>query len=56
VAKEKLIPKPPDTDSTGPRAKFREMGSKVFSVSKSEIDERERDWKAERDRDKEKRD
>jgi hypothetical protein len=52
VAKEKLIPEPPETDSTGPRAKFREMGSKVFSVPKAEIDARERRWQDERKPDK----
>ena len=48
MAKEKLIPEPPDTDSTGPRAKFREMASKVFSVPKAEIDKREKDWQRQR--------
>jgi len=48
VAKEKLIPEPPDTDSTGPRAKFREMGERVFSVPKSEIDKREQKWQTQK--------
>ena len=49
MAKQKLIPEPPETETTGPRARFREMGTSVFSVPKSEIDERERDsldWKS----------
>ena len=50
MAKEKLIPKPPDTDSTGPRAKFREMAAKVFTVPKSEIDKREKEWQKDRAR------
>ena len=45
VAKEKLIPEPPETDSTGPRAKFREMAARVFSVSKADIDKREEQWR-----------
>jgi hypothetical protein len=49
VAKEKLIPKPPDTDSSGPRAKFREMAAKVFSVPKREVDEREKEWRKRKD-------
>lgn len=44
MAREKLIPEPPDSGSTGPRAKFRELGAKVFSVPKSEIDKREKQW------------
>jgi len=45
VAKEKLIPEPPETENTGPRAKFRETAAKVFSVPKSEIDKREKQWR-----------
>ena len=52
MAKEKLIPEPPETDSTGPRAKFREMGAKVFSVPKAEIDKREDNWQKERSKDR----
>jgi len=48
VAREKLIPKPPDTDNTGPLAKFREMGAKVFSVPKSKIDKRDAEWQRRR--------
>jgi hypothetical protein len=48
VAKEKLIPEPPETDGTGPRARFRELGASVFSVPKSEIDEREAQWRKDR--------
>jgi hypothetical protein len=47
AAKEKLIPKPPDTGKTGPKGKFSEFASKIFSVPKSEIDKREQQWKEE---------
>jgi hypothetical protein len=52
VAKEKLIPKPPDTDKTGPRSRFAELATKVFTVPKSEIDEREKQWQKRKDREK----
>jgi hypothetical protein len=45
VAKEKLIPEPPDTDKTGPKGRFTEIASKVFSVPKEEIDKREEQWR-----------
>jgi hypothetical protein len=45
MAKEKLIPKPPETDRTGPRQRFSELGMKIFSVPKSEIDKREKEWR-----------
>jgi hypothetical protein len=45
MAKEKLIPKPPESGKTGPRQRFSELGAKIFSVSKSEIDEREEQWR-----------
>lgn len=48
VAKEKLIPKPPDTNKTGLRARFDDLGIKIFSVPKTEIDKREKQWQSER--------
>lgn len=50
VAKEKLIPEPPDADKTGPKGRFVEIASKVFSVPKTEIDKREQDWAKDRER------
>jgi hypothetical protein len=47
VAKEKLIPQPPDTDKTGPKGRFSELGAKVFGTSKAEIDRREKEWRDE---------
>jgi hypothetical protein len=44
VAKEKLIPKPPD-ESKPPHERFSDLAKKVFSVPKSEIDKRENAWK-----------
>jgi hypothetical protein len=44
VAREKLVPEPPDTDKTGPKGRFTEVASKVFSVPKTEIDKREKAW------------
>ena len=44
VAKEKLIPKPPESDSDNGRERFEQLGAKVFSVPKSEIDQREKEW------------
>lgn len=49
VAKQKLIPEPPDTDKTGPKGRFAEIASKVFSATKTEIDRRESEWKHERE-------
>jgi hypothetical protein len=49
MAKGKLIPEPPDTDKTGPKGRFAEIASKVFSVPKDEIDEREKRWHKTRD-------
>jgi len=52
VAKEKLIPSPPNADDDGtPRQKFSELASKVFSVPKSEIDKREKKWQQKRRKD-----
>jgi len=45
VANKKLIPKPPDTDRRDPHKHFSDVASKVFSIPKSEIDEREKQWR-----------
>lgn len=51
MAKEKLIPEPPHKDDGGtPREKFDGLALKVFSVPKSEIDKREKQWKKDRER------
>jgi len=45
VAKEKLFPpKAPDEDERKPHDKFSDFASKIVTVPKSEIDERERQW------------
>jgi hypothetical protein len=49
MANEKLIPEPPETDSTGPKSRFTELASMVFSVPKEEIDKREAEWRKDRD-------
>jgi hypothetical protein len=53
VARDKLVPKPPESDKRTPRTRFTETASKVFSMQKSEVDEREKQW---RDRKNAKRD
>jgi hypothetical protein len=50
MAKEKIVPEPPDADKTGPKGRFVEIASKVFSVPKTEIDKREQQWIEERER------
>lgn len=46
VAKEKLFPvKAPDDDSRKPYDKFSDFASKIVTVPKSTIDEREKKWK-----------
>jgi hypothetical protein len=44
MARDKLIPKPPDTDRRDPRKQFSDLASRVFSTPKSEINEREKRW------------
>ena len=48
MAKEKLIPKPPESDRDDGRERFEQLGAKIFSVPKSEIDKREKEWQRER--------
>jgi hypothetical protein len=45
VAKEKLIPKPPNDDKRDPQQRFNDLAAKIFTVPKSEIDEREKQWR-----------
>jgi hypothetical protein len=44
VAREKLIPERPDTETEKPKDRFRELASKIFAVPKVEIDKREKEW------------
>ena len=48
VAKEKLIPEPPESDKRTPENRFSELATKVFSTPKPEIDKREKQWQRER--------
>jgi hypothetical protein len=48
MARKKLIHEPPDTDKAGPKARFNDIAAKVFSVPKSEVDEREKRWQQSR--------
>lgn len=45
MAKQRLFPEPPDPDKAGSRQQFDKLASKVFGVPKSEIDEREKQWR-----------
>jgi hypothetical protein len=45
MAKEKLIPKFQDDDKRQPHEKFNDLASKIFTVPKSEIDKREKQWR-----------
>jgi hypothetical protein len=47
MAKPKLIQKPPD-ETKPPRERFDELAARVFSVPKSEIDKREKEWRGTR--------
>jgi hypothetical protein len=46
MAKEKLFPKVPADDKLEPHDKFADFAAKVVTVPKSEIDEREKEWRA----------
>ena len=49
MAKQRLFSKQsPDNDKREPRQRFNDLASKVFSVPKSEIDEREKQWRKSR--------
>jgi hypothetical protein len=47
MPREKLIPKPVD-ETKPPRERFNQLASRVFSVPKSEIDKREKEWQSAR--------
>ena len=49
MAKQRLFPEP-EGDKRDPKKRFDETASKVFSIPKPEIDEREKEWRDERDR------
>ena len=56
MAKQRLFPEPPSrpaTDaSSDPREQFNRLATKIFSVPKSDIDEREKKWRTHRKRSK----
>jgi hypothetical protein len=45
MAKEKLFPKTPADDTREPHEKFSDFATKIVTVPKSEIDEREKRWR-----------
>ncbi len=45
MAKQRLFPQPPKDDKRDPRDRFSDVAIKVFSVPKSDIDEREKHWR-----------
>jgi hypothetical protein len=48
MAKQKLFPEPPnDPDTREPHERFKDLASRVVSVPKEKVDEREREWKRE---------
>lgn len=49
MAKQRLIPKAPDDDKREPHEKFSDFAAKIVTVSKAEIDARERTWKHQRE-------
>ena len=50
MAKEKLFPAKAEKDKRKPHDKFSDLASKVVTVPKSEIDERDKRWKKEKKR------
>ena len=44
MAKQRLFPELPEDDARTPETRFSDLGSKVFSVPKSTIDERDKEW------------
>jgi hypothetical protein len=56
MAKQRLFPEPQKDDKRAPHEKFADVASKVFSVPKAEIDEREKQWRNERKRSRRKKD
>ena len=53
MAKQRLFPEPPkpsDEDAHTNQQRFSDLAGKVFSVPKSEIDKREKQWRRHRKR------
>jgi len=50
MAKQRLIPKAPEDDTREPHEKFEDFAAKIVTVPKSEIDEREKQWKRHKQR------
>jgi hypothetical protein len=49
MAKQRLFPeKQSDDDKRDPKERFSDVASKVFSTPKSEIDERDKQWRKRR--------
>ena len=50
MSKQRLFPERPEPrdDGRNPKERFSDLASKLFTVPKSEIDEREREWKHKR--------
>ena len=50
MAKQRLFPEPPKSpnDNRDPRERFSDLATTIFTVPKSEIDEREKEWRARR--------
>lgn len=44
MAKERLFPTAPADDKREPHDKFTEFASKIVTVPKSDVDEREKEW------------
>jgi len=45
MAKQRLFPEPPKDARRDPVQRFNDLGTKVFSVPKAEIDAREKQWR-----------
>ena len=52
MAKDKLISERPKSDEPNPHKRFEEFASKIVTVPKSTIDEREKQWQTRRERKK----
>ncbi|HXG89168.1 MAG TPA: hypothetical protein VNJ02_12595 [Vicinamibacterales bacterium] len=55
MAKQKLFPeqpKPSDEDTREPHERFADFASRVINVSKDEVDKREQQWRAPKQRPK----
>jgi hypothetical protein len=45
MAKQRLFPEPPKDEQHDPKKRFSDLATKIFTVPKSEIDEREKQWR-----------